>query len=625
MTSTRSDKRALELLAPARDLECGIAAVDHGADAVYIGADNFGARAAAGNSVGDIRELCAYAHVFGVRVYVTVNTIIYDNETAETERLITRLYDAGVDAILVQDMGVLRMDIPPIELHASTQTDNRTAAKAAWLARNGFSRVVLARELSVDEIRGIHEAVPTVELEAFVHGALCVSYSGVCYASQCCFRRSANRGECAQFCRLKFNLEDADGRTLVKGRHLLSLKDMCRIDCLERLADAGVTSFKIEGRLKDAAYVKNVTAAYRLKLDEIIARRSGEYRRASFGRSAYTFTPQLAKTFNRGFTPYFADGRRGDIASMATPKATGEHVGHVKEVRNGWFTVAGTAAFANGDGLCFINNAGDLCGFRVNRADGNKIFPLKMPAGLGRGTELYRNLDYAFTKALEHRSAERKIGVNIALEETAGGFRLTLTAENGASASAETTCEKQEALKPQKENAARQLCKLGGTPFESRGDIEFRPTEFNFFIPSSVLADMRRKAVESLADELRSRLPQRHEQRPTPINAAITDALRYPEGFGYMHNVANRLARKFYADGGQDNIPRAYELQRVDGAMLMQCRHCIKYSLGMCAKHGGHTAGWREPLYLRMDDGRRFRLKFDCRNCQMEVFDEQHN
>lgn len=338
MQAGHKDNRIpLELLAPAKDAECGRAAIDHGADAVYIGAERFGARAAAGNSIDDIAGLCEYAHTFGARVYVTVNTIIYDDETTETEKLVNSLYNAGVDAILVQDMGILEMNLPPIELHASTQTDNRSAGKVAWLAGHGFKRVVLARELSFDEIRNIHDAVPGVELEAFVHGALCVSYSGLCYASQYCFNRSANRGECAQFCRLKFDLEDANGRTIVRGRHLLSLKDMCRTDYIGQLAEAGVTSFKIEGRLKDITYVKNVTAAYSQRLDELVARNPERYRRASRGKCSYTFTPCLDKTFNRGFTDYFINGRRDDITSFLTPKAMGEHVGHVKETHANWF------------------------------------------------------------------------------------------------------------------------------------------------------------------------------------------------------------------------------------------------------------------------------------------------
>src|SRR5574344_2416376 len=390
------ETRYIELLAPAKNLECGIEAVNHGADAVYIGAEKFGARAEACNSVEDIHTLVTYAHQFGCRVYVTVNTIIYDDEIAATEKLIRQLYDAGVDALIVQDLSILKMDIPPIALHASTQMDNRTVEKVKWLEKQGFQQVVLARELTVDEISDIHEHVPDVSLEAFVHGALCVSFSGQCYASQYCFGRSANRGECAQFCRLSFDMVDSEGKIMEKSRHLLSLKDMKQIDNIEALAEAGATSFKIEGRLKDMVYVKNVTAAYSQRLDALVERFPDRYRRASLGRSRHLFTPNLSKTFNRGFTTYFASGRRPDISSPDTPKALGEYVGKVKEIRGPWFTVAGLSTFANGDGLCFINDERQLEGFRVNKVENNRLFPLNIPKGMRKGTSLYRNNDQEF-------------------------------------------------------------------------------------------------------------------------------------------------------------------------------------------------------------------------------------
>lgn len=624
MQAGHKDNRIpLELLAPAKDAECGRAAIDHGADAVYIGAERFGARAAAGNSIDDIAGLCEYAHTFGARVYVTVNTIIYDDETTETEKLVNSLYNAGVDAILVQDMGILEMNLPPIELHASTQTDNRSAGKVAWLAGHGFKRVVLARELSFDEIRNIHDAVPGVELEAFVHGALCVSYSGLCYASQYCFNRSANRGECAQFCRLKFDLEDANGRTIVRGRHLLSLKDMCRADYIGQLAEAGVTSFKIEGRLKDITYVKNVTAAYSQRLDELVARNPERYRRASRGKCSYTFTPCLDKTFNRGFTDYFINGRRDDIASFLTPKAMGEHVGHVKETHANWFTVAGTASFANGDGLCFIGSDGELTGFRVNRAEGNKIFPLKMPQGLKRGTELYRNNDQAFEKELSHKSAERKIDVNMTLEDKGAGFSLTISTVDGVCATVDTETEKQEAIKPQRDNIIKQLSKLGNTPFKCAG-VVFSPDTFNFFIPSSTLADMRRAATDQLAERLRSAM--RVGTAGAQSQTERLEAATYPKELSYQYNVSNKLARRFYDKEGLAGIRPAVEREKPDDLQIMQCRHCIRYSLGHCTKHGGKPAAWREPLYLRMADGRSFRLQFDCKKCEMKIFvDTRHD
>ena len=402
--------RALELLAPAKNLECGIAAIDHGADAVYIGASRFGARSAAGNSIEDIQKLCDYAHPFGVKVYVTVNTIIYDDELEPTRQLLQQLAAIGVDAILVQDMAVLEMAQQiPIAFHASTQTDNRTVEKVSWLHSLGFSRAVLARELSIDEIATIHQSVPDIDLEVFVHGALCVSYSGICYASQHCFKRSANRGDCAQFCRMRFSLVDADNKEIEHERYLLSLKDMNQSENLLTLAEAGATSFKIEGRLKDVAYVKNVTAAYSEKLNAIVQRFPSMYCRASLGHCTYTFTPDLKKTFNRGYTTYFTEGRKPDIASFDTPKAIGEYVGKVKEIRHDSFNVAGTASFANGDGLCFLNADKQFEGFRANRAVGNRIFPFKMPVGLRPGMSLYRNNDQEFERILSKPSATRKI------------------------------------------------------------------------------------------------------------------------------------------------------------------------------------------------------------------------
>lgn len=632
---------SLELLSPAKNLECGMAAISHGADAVYIGAERFGARSAAGNPLSDIAALCKYAHVYGAKVYVTVNTIIYDDELSDTEKLINALYEAGADAILVQDMGILEMSLPPIELHASTQTDNRTADKVEWLASHGFRRVVLARELSLDEIRRIHEAVPAVELEAFVHGALCVSYSGQCYASQYCFRRSANRGECAQFCRLAFDLEDAGGNKIIEGRHLLSLKDMCRIDYLGQMAEAGVTSFKIEGRLKDITYVKNVTAAYSQALDELVRRNPDKYCRASAGRCTYSFTPDLDKTFNRGFTDYFlVSGRDAkhvhasachahhqpvskDITSFDTPKAIGEHVGHVKEIRGGSFTVAGTASFANGDGLCFFtrqqgNNV--LEGFRVNRVEGNRIFPLKMPRGLRPGIELYRNNDQAFEKLLAHKSAERRIPLTMTIGTTDEGFALAAGVDGRANVSTSVIMDKQQAVKPQRENIVKQLSKLGNTPYECAG-VTFSPVDFNYFIPSSVLADMRRSVVEKLenmpsdndnggvqacAGAGAGRSGIHHTSTPCPPSA--------------NYNISNRLARKFYAGEGLGRVPEAYELSMPHEALLMQCRHCIRYSLGRCVRHGGRRPEWREPLFLSLPDGRRFRLEFDCRECKMNVY-----
>ena len=590
--------RSLELLAPAKNLECGIAAIDHGADAVYIGAAKFGARVAAGNSVDDIRQLCHYAHQFAAKVYVTVNTLIYDDELKATEQLILELQEAGVDAILVQDMGLLTCQLSTVNcqlstfnFHASTQTDNRTAEKVRWLRSLGFRRVVLARELSVEEIAAIHREVPDVELEVFVHGALCVSYSGLCYASQYCFGRSANRGACAQVCRMKFDLLDADGRELEHQRHLLSLKDLNQSAHLEELIQAGAVSFKIEGRLKDATYVKNVVAAYSQRLDSIIAKHPDEYCRASKGRCTYTFTPNLKKTFNRGFTTYFLHGRQPDIFSPDTPKAMGEFVGTVKELRRDSFNVAGTAAFANGDGLCFINQEHELEGFRVNRAEGNRLFPQQMPRNLRPGTALYRNNDMEFERLLSRQSSVRKIPVTMTLAATPDGFSLSAL---GATAS--IACEHQQAEKPQRDNIVRQLSKLGGTPYECSG-VEM-PADFNYFIPSSLLADLRRQWVEAVNSVTSS---------PNPTGATSktsNSALPAPHyDYPYLYNIANRQAQQFY--GVKE--PTAYELRGGDGP-LMQCRHCLQYAMGYCVKHGGQKPTYKYPLYLRLGDGRRFSL-----------------
>ena len=599
-------RQRLELLAPARNLECGLAAIDHGADAVYIGASRFGARAAAGNTVDDIARLCSYAHQFGARVYVTVNTIVYDDELEQTRQLLADLKVAQVDAILVQDMAVLQMALETgLVVHASTQTDNRTPDKVRWLSSLGFRRVVLARELSVDEVAAIHAQVPEAELEVFVHGALCVSYSGLCYASQHCFHRSANRGECAQFCRMKFDLIDADGRQIEHDRYLLSLRDMCQIDNLGRLAAAGATSFKIEGRLKDVAYVKNVTAAYSERLNQIVRQHPDRYERASRGQVTYTFRPDLRKTFNRGYTTYFADGRQPDIASFDTPKAMGEFVGTVKELRGPSFSVAGTARFANGDGLCFVNANKELEGFRVNRVEGNRLFPLKMPQSLRPGQRLYRNNDQEMERLLSRPSAERKIPVVMRLEATPDGFALNV---DGCRAS--IVCEHQTAEKPQRDNIIRQLTRLGGTPYVC-SDVEL-PADFNSFIPSSLLAELRRKAVSAFTPPS---VPNEQSSSAKEVRK-VSEAPSYP--IPYLYNVANSLSRDFYDALAVRTAP-AFEVKEPRHAVLMQCRHCLRYALGCCVKHGGRRPQWREPLALQLADGRRFPLEFDCRHCQMNV------
>lgn len=622
--------RKLELLAPAKDLKCGIAAIDCGADAVYIGAARFGARQAVGNSIDDINELCEYAHKFGCKVYVTVNTIIYDNELEDTQKLLNELGRIGVDAILVQDIGITKLQLPQnVALHASTQTDNRSAEKVEWLARHNFDRVVLARELSLEEIRNIHRRVPQTELEVFVHGALCVSFSGVCYASEYCFGRSANRGACAQFCRMKFDLTDKDGNEIINQAHLLSLKDMCRIDSLELLADAGVTSFKIEGRLKDINYVRNVTAAYSNQLNEIISRRGSEYERASSGVCDIRFTPNLNKTFNRGFTDYFLNGRTSDLASFYTPKAMGEYVGKVKEIRGNSFNVAGTTSFANGDGLCFINSNNELEGFRINRAEGNRLFPLRMPRGLRKGIALYRNSDQLFEKELNGDNVQRKLGIRINIKASAEGLHIEAkTCDEKLHINLQKDISLEKAQKSQVDNIKRQISKFGNTIFTVE-DVIVEPTDFPWFIPNSILAEIRRQAT----DELMGRLSEMSEnQKDTktkdqaqqlPDNGKVSfhsiSSYQHP----YMYNIANRLAHSFYEQEGMSDITPAFEIRKPSSPLVMQCRYCLRHELGQCKKSHKQSGLLKEPLHLRLADGRTFRLEFDCKKCQMNIYADE--
>ena len=605
-------QRDIELLAPAKNLECGIAAIDHGADAVYIGAPRFGARASAGNSVNDIRTLADYAHIFGARIYVTVNTILRDDELADTEQMIWQLYEVGVDALIVQDMAVTRMKLPPIALHASTQMDNRTAEKVKFLTDAGFTQVVLARELSLEDISEIHRAVPNTPLEIFVHGALCVSYSGQCYVSEACYGRSANRGECAQFCRLSFNMEDADGQLIARDKHLLSLKDLNQSNRLEQLLDAGASSLKIEGRLKDVTYVKNVVAYYRRQLDQLFKRRK-EYRRASSGKVTTDFQPQLDKSFNRGFTHYFLEGRTPDIFSFDTPKSLGEEMGLVKEVRGNSFTVAGVKPFNNGDGLCYIDNIGRLQGFRVNRVDGNRLFPQEMPARLLPRTKIYRNFDQKFEQQLSRKSAERRIQVEALLGETPFGFSLTLKDEDDVSVSIAVEYKKEQARTPQKENLRTQLSKLGNTPFELI-DLQIEWTD-NWFVPSSVVGEWRRQVVELLLSARRI-----NHRRPSVGIGKTT--LSFPQKIlTYMGNVMNREAEVFYRAHGVIDIQPAFEINKPEGEqVVMTCRHCLRYSMGWCPVHHRKPSPYREPYYIVSGDGRRFRLEFDCKHCQMKVW-----
>lgn len=633
--------RKIELLAPAKNLECGIAAIDHGADAVYIGAAQFGARQTAGNSTDDIAELTRYAHQFGAAVYVTVNTIVYEKELAALEHLLKQLVEMGVDAILVQDMAVLEIykklkaeyvargyRMPA--LHASTQTDNRSADKVKWLKENGFERVVLARELSLEEITDIHKAHPDVELEAFVHGALCVSYSGACYASQYFFNRSANRGECAQFCRMAFDLKDSDGETLIEDSYLLSLKDMCQLDRLGDLLEAGVCSLKIEGRLKDANYVKNVVATYSEALNAYIAKHTGKYCRSSYGRCTYTFTPALEKTFNRGFTHYFFNGRQKDISSFNTPKAMGEYVGYVKEIRRGSFNVAGTAMFANGDGLCFFNRQKKLEGFRVNRVENNRLYPLTMPKNLEPGMALYRNNDIEFERAMQGKTSTRKLQVRFVVDVVDGKLTFTATDECGRSANVVLNETPEKAQKSQHDNIVKQLEKLGNTVWTAN-EISINNSADEFFIPSSRLAAVRRELLEALEDTPVSNHTDNQAVDRTATNSVNANNTVYADTID-IANVANTTAQNYYAAHGVKNTPTAFELHSDYKAgsttapsavpPLMTCRYCLRYALGYCVKNGGKRPTWHEPLHLEAKNGIRVRLAFNCAKCQMEVYAE---
>lgn len=633
--------RKIELLAPAKNLECGIAAIDHGADAVYIGAAQFGARQTAGNSTEDIAELTRYAHQFGAAVYVTVNTIVYEKELAALEHLLKQLVEMGVDAILVQDMAVLEIykklkaeyvargyRMPA--LHASTQTDNRSADKVKWLKENGFERVVLARELSLEEITNIHKVHPDVELEAFVHGALCVSYSGACYASQYFFNRSANRGECAQFCRMAFDLKDSDGETLIEDSYLLSLKDMCQLDRLGDLLEAGVCSLKIEGRLKDANYVKNVVATYSEALNAYIAKHTGKYCRSSYGRCTYTFTPALEKTFNRGFTHYFFNGRQKDISSFNTPKAMGEYVGYVKEIRRGSFNVAGTAMFANGDGLCFFNRQKKLEGFRVNRVENNRLYPLTMPKNLEPGMALYRNNDIEFERAMQGKTATRKLQVRFVVDVVDGKLTFTATDECGRSANVVLNETPEKAQKSQHDNIVKQLEKLGNTVWTAN-EISINNSADEFFIPSSRLAAVRRELLEALENTPVSNHTDKQAVGETATNSVNANNTVYADTIN-IANVANTTAQNYYAAHGVKNAPTAFELNSDYKAgsttatsavpPLMTCRYCLRYALGYCVKNGGKRPTWHEPLHLEAKNGIRVRLAFNCAKCQMEVYAE---
>ena len=615
-------QRNIELLAPARNAEIARAAIDCGADAVYIGPDRFGARASAGNSVADIGALCEYAHRFGSRVYATVNTLIYENELQHAEWLATDLWRVGVDALIVQDMAMLRLDLPPIALHASTQCDIRTPEKARFLAGLGFSQLVLPRELSLDEIAAIAAAVPGTPLEAFVHGALCVSYSGDCQASYAIGGRSANRGECAQICRLPFVLSDGSGRALSDTpRHYLSLRDLQRADALLPMMEAGITSFKIEGRLKDETYVKNVTAYYSRAIDNLIASVPDRYRRQSYGRSDVPFEPALEKSFNRGFTSYFLNGRQPQVkmASMLTPKSQGEHVGSVKRVNpDGSITATLRTALSNGDGLGYFDEASRFTGFRVNRVDGTRLYPASKVAPRP-GTQLFRNSDTAFDREVA-RKAMRSIGIEMRIWPLHDGrIALEISDERGvgvATASLPVTIE--EARSAQDEAQQRVLSKLGGSIYRAES-VDTSATG-GLFIPVSLLAALRRQGIE-LLDRAASISYRRDVRRSEDHDVECP----YGDDLTRHDNVANSLAERVYREHGvTGDIPPAAEVapKLEDEPRVMTTRYCVRRELGACLRTAQGRA-LRGPLVLSCttpaEHPIRLRLDFDCANCRMHV------
>ena len=602
----------LELLSPAKNLEFGREAINHGADALYIGAPAYGARAAATNTLEDIEALVNYAHLYGSKVFVTVNTLLFDNEIDDAVRLIHQLYNIGVDALLIQDMGLLECDLPPIELHASTQCHNASVERIKFLEQVGFRRVVLARETSLEQMREIRQAT-TLDLEGFVHGALCVSYSGQCYMSQYLNQRSGNRGCCSQPCRSTYDLYDGDGRLLLKEKHLLSLRDFNASQQLENMIAAGITSFKIEGRLKDLSYVKNITAYYRQLLDNMME----GHERASSGRCTYTFTPDPDRTFNRGYTDYFLCERQ-PMANFATQKSLGKLIGKVTAVGRNSLTISGTESFVNGDGLCYYDTDGRLQGFLVNGVQNRTITPNQMP-DIKVGTTIWRNQDQQFEKQLQGKSAERKIGVGMLFSATPDGFALRLTDEAGLSVTHSVATEHQKARNNGgvESPIVKQLSKLGNTPFVATAVVD--ETQGRYFLPAGILNQLRREAVEQLVT---LRIAHHH-----PVDSPHSDSgASYPNStLDYRANVINDKAEAFYRRHGAKEIERGLEqTEDYDGKALMTTKYCLRYELGCCLQ--GKCSGKPQldikptaTLILKNND-RRFRLEFDCCNCQMLIY-----
>lgn len=618
--------RKIELLAPARNADIGIEAINCGADAVYIGAPAYGARSAATNSLDDIERLVNYAHIFGAKVYVTLNTILYDNELADAKTLALSLTSIGVDALIVQDFAYLKMGLE-IPLHASTQMDNRSAEKVRLLSKLGFEQVVLARELGLKDFSEIHKICPDVVLEAFVHGALCVSYSGKCYASQYCFGRSANRGECAQFCRLAFDLEDGKGNVLLNGKHLLSLKDMNRSKYIEDMIDSGVSSFKIEGRLKDLAYVKNITTWYRQTIDNVIAKRPDELQRSSAGVSSLSFVPNVQKTFNRGYTDYFLERRDGKMSSMNSPKSIGEPMGKVCDVAGNFVTVNGKEKFHNGDGLCYFNEKQVLGGCRVNKVENDRLYLVPFPKDLKKNTPVYRNYDVKFEAELNKKSCARYLLVNVSMRAIDGGFVLDAHIDDIAEARLIVECDKQLARTPQSGRIQQELKKSSYSFFKIECvDLEFKE---DFFIPSSLLSGWRRELHELLLKNVLD------SNSPTRVVATGFGSIGYEDSClgesDFSLNVGNQLAKDFYEHDmgmvvGEPALECMDSVKDKGSITLMTCKYCLRYALGQCLKNRqgqskpyAHIPRLPNRLQLSLPDGRKFSLHFNCSKCEMTI------
>lgn len=618
----------LELLSPAKTAEIGREAILHGADAVYIGGPAFGARHNASNSLEDIASLVEFAHRYHARIFITLNTILHDAELEAARKQIWQLYEAGVDALIVQDMGLLEMDLPPIQLHASTQCDIRTAEKAQFLGQVGFSQLVLARELTLEQIRKIRAEVDT-PLEYFIHGALCVAFSGQCYISHADTGRSANRGDCSQACRLPYTLTDGQGRVVAYEKHLLSMKDNDQSRNLEALIDAGIRSFKIEGRYKDMGYVKNITGHYRQLIDEIMERRP-EFSRASSGRTRLMFTPDVDKNFHRGHTDYFAQGRQEDIGAFDSPKYVGVELGTIARIGSDHFDLVTNAAMANGDGLNYMHKR-ETVGIQANRAeklgedsDGQRwrVFPnetLGSLPGLKVGTVIHRNRDHQWEGALQKKSADRKIKLQLTLSEVTNGLRLTLCDEDGVTTVTDAAMELQPAQQAaQAETSLRtNLGKLGNTMFEAEsiGLSLSQP----WFVPSSGINALRRDAI---AAHEAARLAA--WQRP-PRKASVEPRPTYPEAqLSYLANVYNEKARAFYHKHGVQLIDAAYESHEEAGEVsLMITKHCLRFSFNLCPKQAKGVQGVQgqvraEPMTL-VSGNERYTLRFDCKPCEMHV------